>query len=1349
MFELVSECPFCDTKRDLLAESSLCVAFADAYPVSPGHTLVITRRHIEAYFDCSHDERHELWELVERVRNELVQRFKPDGFNVGFNAGVAAGQTVMHLHVHVIPRYRGDTPDPRGGVRGVIADKQKYDVAALVPAQAMSARESAAAYVLSRPLASAPFAALPPFVHGDDVHFERTLRAALLDAERADILSAFVQTSGVQLLIDDLRDALERGAHIRLLTGDYLGITSADALRMLLRLAEEHERFQPFFYETPGNTAFHPKSYVFLRGAHGVAYIGSSNLSRSALQHGVEWNLRLVSSSDEATFAAIRTRFERLLTSACTRPLSRPVIDAYEARAPVPAKPMPEARGPAPAPNEIQREALDALKATRRTGHRKGLVVLATGLGKTYLSAFDFKAMGGERALFVAHREEILDQAKDTWQAVFPDKVVGAYDGKLDNSADIVFASVQTLSRAKHLSRFAPEAFDYIVVDEFHHAAAQTYRKLLGHFKPRFLLGLTATPDRMDGRSLLELCDDNLVFRRDLIHGISRRLLVPFHYFGIRDVTDFEPIPWRSGRFDPEALTTAVATDERANQTLTEYRKHAPPHGRRALCFCCTTEHADFMKEFLLRNGIKAAAVHSGPTSDPRGKSLRDLKSGELEVICAVDVFNEGLDVPDINTILMLRPTESPVVFLQQLGRGLRRADDKPHVTVIDFIGNHRSFLTKPQALVYLLGEDLPPLVGLQKIETQSLNLPEGCQVDISIEAIDLLRSLVQTSREDIAVFEYVTFRDAHGRRPTATELFHEHVNFAPIAKNKSTWFHFVREQGDLTDDEAAVLDAHEAWFGDLLRTRMTKSYKMVALRALLDHDALFIGTDLEDNARASFEIARNDLLLYRELREDEDRATFNAAFVRHWLEMPLRVWARGESTSQRWFEIVGDRFTPIFKVRPELEAAFEAMTEEMVELRLHQHRERLIRGRSLDASEAPIILTVSHASMRPILRFDRARRTDIPTGPTFVTVDGVAYVFDFKKIAVNVVTREGGGENVLATLMRSWFGPSAGLPGTRHQVKLDHSDDGWRLERVDGAATKAPTFDAASPQLPFFADVQAACGALLPDASNAAPAQQVAIKSDHALDPSKQFVVRALGDSMNGGDTPIADGDLVLCEWARGASPAEFEGRAFLLVGTDGEHSFAAIKVPRGHGDGWVLESWNPTEPSQPIPAGAKLEPVARVLGVVREADDLVLWGEYDRDAIAKAFGSVNNPSWKVGHRDITVAGQPHTILMVTLRKASQTNVDHRYSDQFVSANTLKWDSQASTKASSLKGRRITGHAAEGRTVHLFIQYDAHSPFTYCGAVSYVSHEGEAPMHVEFRLEQPLPESLYKLWSR
>jgi superfamily II DNA or RNA helicase/diadenosine tetraphosphate (Ap4A) HIT family hydrolase/HKD family nuclease len=1319
-----------------VASNELTFALRDRFPVSPGHTLVVPKRLVATWFEATREEQHALLALVDEVKRALDLELRPDGYNVGFNAGVAAGQTVAHLHVHVIPRFLGDVPDPRGGVRGVIPGKQKY--AALEPGGD-----------------DGPFSLLPAFVHGDEMHFERILRAALLHAEQADIVSAFVQTSGVNVLYDDLRDALRRGARVRLLAGDYMGITSPDALRRLLSLADEQPAFAPYLYEVEDNKSFHPKAYIFVKGTQGVAYVGSSNLSGTALRDGIEWNLRLVSSEEAETFRLIRGRFLSLLENPRTQALSRAVIDAYELRAPERPAPGPEPRAPLPVPTALQREALKSLSDARREGKNRGLVVLATGLGKTYLSAFDFKAMGGERALFVAHREEILEQAKDSWQRVFPDKLAGTYrGGKREKEVDLLFASVQTLARSAHLAQFLPHHFDYIVVDEFHHAAAATYRKILGHFAPRFLLGLTATPERMDGRSLLDLCGDNLVFRRNLVHGISARLLVPFRYFGVKDEVDFAPIPWRSGRFAPEALTAAVTTEARAEQALREYERRAAEGARRTLCFCCTVEHADFMAAFFRARGKQAVAVHSGEASAPRAQSLRALRDGELEIICAVDVFNEGLDVPDINTVLMLRPTESPVIFLQQLGRGLRRADGKEALVVVDFIGNHRSFLSKPQSLVLLLGEELPPRVALEKIRAGTLDLPEGCSVEIETDAIELLASMVQVSRSDIAVYEYLTFRDAHGRRPSAAELFQRGVGFEPIRKVHASWFDFVRAQGDLTDDEQRTLERHADWFRDLLRTRMTKAYKMTSLRALLDANALFHGMDVEENARRSFQASHDDLLLYRELREDEDRRSFGAAFVRKWRQEPLQVWGRGESTSRSWFRLEGDSFVPTFSVGEEDRETFEEMTEEMVELRIAEHRDRLLRRTSVDATQAPIVMQVSHSGLKPILRFDRARRLDIPTGPTFVEVDGEVLRFDFKKIAVKVATREGSSANVLPEVLRRMFGPSTGQPGIRHRARLVRDDafigeGGWHLQPEAGAPPAGGTL-IELPRVPCYADVKVACGAMEGSTQQSDEVGTIQVRSEIPLDPTKHFVVRAEGDSMNGGETPIEDGDLVLCEWTPNATIESVVGKAVLLTGSDAaDTAFALIKVPRRTAEGgWRLESWSPASPPFEVRRPVRLTPVARVLRVVEEPLGLVLYGEYDRDAIAAAFGSKNDPSWKVGHRDIDVSGAHHTVLMVTLRKGGQTKVEHRYADRFLSPTEMQWESQASTKEDGLKGRRIRGVDGEARAIHLFVQYDSHKPFSYLGPVKYLSHEGEAPMRVRLGLESALPEALWKMWG-
>ncbi|MEQ9005013.1 MAG: DEAD/DEAH box helicase family protein, partial [Pseudomonadales bacterium] len=534
-----TDCPFCQVgPADVVWESSNVLALRDRFPVSPGHTLVITRAHRQTYFDALEAERAEIWTAVEAVKLQLDREFGPAGYNVGFNALPAAGQTVMHLHVHVIPRYTGDVPDPRGGVRGVIPGKQRYS--SMPPLQIdRDIRDVTTDYRVD------PFADLPAFVPGEESSFATALASAIHAAQAIDMVVAFVQPGGLRLIREDLRQALERGTHVRLLTGDYMNATSPDALRMLLALESEFPgRFVPSFFLGGGRRSFHAKAYIFVQGDHGIAFVGSSNLSHGALTDGIEWNLRTVSATQSEEFRAIRQRFERLLGSPDVQPLTKDLVDQYSERAPIP--PTPDPRLQPLLPHPIQKEAMAALHNLRQDGARAGLVVMATGLGKTYLSALDFRQLGGKRALFIAHREEILAQAKDAWERIFPDRVLGMMVGDShDPDADVIFASIQTLYRQQHLTRFDPDHFDYLVIDEIHHAAARTYRKVAGHFTPKFLLGLTATPDRMDGKSILDLCHDNLAYRAGLVRGIEAGLLVPFRYYGVRDSIDFEHIPWK------------------------------------------------------------------------------------------------------------------------------------------------------------------------------------------------------------------------------------------------------------------------------------------------------------------------------------------------------------------------------------------------------------------------------------------------------------------------------------------------------------------------------------------------------------------------------------------------------------------------------------------------------------------------------------------------------------------------------------------------------------------------------------------------------------------------------------
>jgi superfamily II DNA or RNA helicase len=586
--------------------------------------------------------------------------------------------------------------------------------------------------------------ALPGFVPGQEAPFVEVVRAGLAQANGSDLVVAFLLASGVREIEDDLADALSRGAEIRVLTGDYLGTTEPEGLAALLRLMDDSGRLKVKLYCCPKGQVFHAKAYLFIAGEGSAAYIGSSNLSRSARRAGIEWNLRAVEAQSE--FAAITERFTRLWEHSNSRVLTPELLEEYRKRRPA-QRPVfePADQVEVPSPHSIQRDALRMLAEARAQGKRRGLVVLATGLGKTLLSAFDFEATGFHRALFVAHREEILAQARAAWGRVLPERSIGRWSaGRREHEAEVVFASIQALSREGALTEIGADLFDYVVIDEFHHAGASTYKELIERLKPKFLLGLTATPQRADGADLLALCDGNLVFEAGLRKGLAERLLVPFRYYGLMDGVDYEQIPWRSGRFDEEALTRAVATREYAERALAALDERTSREGRRVLVFCCSVAHADFMAEHMRSRGIAAAAVHSQPSSAPRAESLRKFKAGELTALTAVDLFNEGLDVPDIDAVLMLRPTESPVIFLQQIGRGLRvnREREKPYLTVVDVVGNHRAFLSKLDALRVLLEDGRGRVELLRALREGSLVMPEGSSIDLDTEAIEVLELL-------------------------------------------------------------------------------------------------------------------------------------------------------------------------------------------------------------------------------------------------------------------------------------------------------------------------------------------------------------------------------------------------------------------------------------------------------------------------------------------------------------------------------------------------------------------------------------------------------------------------------
>jgi superfamily II DNA or RNA helicase/HKD family nuclease len=958
--------------------------------------------------------------------------FGAQGYNIGINSGESAGQTVFHLHVHVIPRRRGDVADPRGGVRYVIPERANY-VRDVVPA--VYAAEAAAERGLFTGGGGDPL--LPVLTH----HLARS--------KAADIAVAFTLRRGLDLLQPHLQDLLNRDGELRILTGDYLGATDPDAL---LRLLDLSGRVQCRMFETDAASSsgafsgsFHPKAYLFQHvDGSGAAFVGSSNLSRSALISGIEWNYRLLQSQDRAGWKEVRQAFESLFSCVHAVPLTAEWIKLYRGRRATPnpvtlADLDPEPPPMIPTPHKVQKAALLALQNTRDQGRTAGLVVLATGLGKTWLSAFDSRAFS--RVLFVAHREEILAQALSTYRTIRPHDTLGRYTGQEKSpEAAVLFASIQTLGRQAHLDRFAAEQFDYIVVDEFHHAEARTYRRLIQYFKPKFLLGLTATPERTDGADLLALCDNNLVYRCDVAEGIRQELLCPFRYFGVPDNVDYRNIPWRNKKFDEEALTSAVATQARAANALDQYRRRG---GQRTLAFCVSQRHADFMKTYLLEQGVRAAAVHSGASSDPRAESLQALKDGKLAVICAVDMFNEGVDVPELDTVLMLRPTESRIIWLQQFGRGLRRSDPAKRLTVIDYIGNHRSFLLKPQALFDLEPGDRAVLNLLEQLEEGTAMLPPGCEVTYELEVKEMLRSLLRTGESAVELLtrRYGDFRESLGVRPTAVELFREGYNPRSLRSRFGSWLGFVDAQGDLPPDEKGARDALSAFLETLETTDMTRSYKMLVLMAMINRNQLLGSLSLPELAAEIAEMARHDSRMAIDLGE----TLGDPAELQHTLRSnPIEAWIGGRGTGGvSYFDFQAGQFRSLFTLPPALLSSAQELVREIVDWRLAEYFQR--PGR---AGETEFVLKVSHADGRPILFLpSRDANPGLPEGWTDIRADDGPLSANFVKVALNVVHRPNSDTNALPELLHRWFGAEAGKPGTRHQVILRRDGPIWELK--------------------------------------------------------------------------------------------------------------------------------------------------------------------------------------------------------------------------------------------------------------------------------------------------------------
>lgn len=599
----------------------------------------------------------------------------------------------------------------------------------------------------------------------DDVRMLDVVRRGLDNADDVRIAVAFTRCSGLGLLIDPLREVTERGGRVRILTSTYQSITQPEALETLRRMPRVETRVQS------GSVGFHAKFWWFHGSSGSECWAGSSNLTKGGLATNLEWNVRRV---DSAVLDVTRSQFDGLWCREDVHALDDEFIRTY--RQIYLESTVPRTDGTQWAtelrdqvkPNQAQVEALLCLNALRSRGERRAAVIAATGVGKTYLAAFDVLQCHAHTALYVSHRLEHLLQARRTFSHVFgSSRTLGVVGGGHDEpDADIVFATVASLSRRPEL---AARNFEYLIVDEFHHVEAPSYEVLRPLRDRAFLLGITATPERQDGHDVLAWCDWNIAYEVRLPEAIDRGWILPFHYFGIADETvDFLRIPWRK----LDEVEDALSVESRAQHVL----QHALERGfdgrkRATIGFCAGRKHARFMADAFVRRGQTAVAVLGDQPVDQREDVYRRLAdvNDPLEWVFVSDILNEGVDIPAINSVLFLRPTESATLFLQQLGRGLRLFPGTEVLTVLDFVGHHRS------AWLTLNAFDSPSGGGRRTeiADGVAIKPPRACEVVLQRRTQEILAKVARfTTKREACDDAYTRLRLELGRTLLPVDLW-------------------------------------------------------------------------------------------------------------------------------------------------------------------------------------------------------------------------------------------------------------------------------------------------------------------------------------------------------------------------------------------------------------------------------------------------------------------------------------------------------------------------------------------------------------------------------------------------
>jgi superfamily II DNA or RNA helicase/HKD family nuclease len=733
--------------------------------------------------------------------------------------GDADQPEVLARHVRdAVLRALGSTRDPNQRVALVndllerlamrddsLPDGQPQQLHSLHP----PARPGATTYSEARPSTPLSDAALLTNSHGEP-SLGPELRAEIDTSDEVDLICAFVKWYGLRLFERELQRLRLRDAPFRVITTTYMGATDRFALDRLVNDFGAEVKIQ---YDV-NRTRLHAKAWLFRRNTgYDTAYVGSSNLSRAAMLDGIEWNVRLSRIGTPSLLNKFAATFDTYWNDTTFESYDpRRDRDRLDDALAALGNRMPSDRvtislaGLEVRPRPYQVEMLEELEVEREVHDRhRNLVVAATGTGKTVIAAFDYRRLRdaalqrGEPApslLFIAHRKEILQQSLRTYREVLADATFGEpyHSGLRPERWRHVFASVQAL-QAYDVTTMPANAFDVVVIDEFHHAAAPTYRRLLNHLQPRELVGLTATPERTDGFDLRSYFGGRTAVELRLWDALSADLLCPFHYFGIADGTELADLVWSRGRYDEQQLEKLyTGNDQRAAIVLREVQdKLTDVHAMRALGFCVSIAHANYMARVFNDAGIPARAV-SGNTSDAeREQSLRDLKDRRVNALFAADLFNEGLDLPEIDTVLFLRPTESPTVFLQQLGRGLRQADGKPVLTALDFVGHQRKEFRFDKRFRALTGDTRK---GLERQVEQGFPfLPSGCQIVLDKVAQEVVLSNIRTQVGGRWP-DLVSELRAHGDQPLPTFLEESGIELSDVLRDRRSWTALRRAAG-------------------------------------------------------------------------------------------------------------------------------------------------------------------------------------------------------------------------------------------------------------------------------------------------------------------------------------------------------------------------------------------------------------------------------------------------------------------------------------------------------------------------------------------------------------------------